>query len=335
MVESLRVLLSIIHAFVRGVTAISDDVEVYQKRAARLFHAESMGVDPDSMNEFSLNRKCVPAYLYKYHAVDDYTVDALINSYVYIAPAHLMDDQFELALNMIEGIRDIEGLHRFDDKYIQYLCDTLENRSPEFRRDIGKMRKDLKGDLSVWNTDVYLKTIVAQDPEFKEISDWIESLSRGEEFKQYTGKFFDELQQVKSKFGFYSMTEDKYNQVMWSMYGSDYRGILIEYDMSTAEDSFLKNLIKVRYPDSRDADPLKLFVDMLVSTLTDRMDQGNYQLQLLEWILKVIATKNTEWSFQKEWRTSQSRPKRSVLQEFQLSIWERISVTLTERGYLL
>jgi hypothetical protein len=206
------------------------------------------------------------------------------------------------------------------------------------------MREALGGDLSVSRTDSYIKDLVAADPEFSAVREKLTAVSTREGYEQYVERFLDQLLRIKEEFGLYSMTEDKYNQVMWTMYGSDYRGILIEYDMSTAQDSFIKDLVAVRYSDSRDADPLKLFVDMVVSFLAESKGQSCYRLQLLEWMIKVLATKNSEWSFQKEWREI-SRPAEKVPSPRVSAIYlgkrisdedrERVTAVAEEKGIAL
>lgn len=274
----------------------------YHKRAAKLLLSEVTGEDPYRMEEFKQNRECVPVYLYKYHGVDDYTLDALVNGYVYIASASLMDDQFELALNAADGIRDITELHLFDDRYIGYLWDTLAKQSPSFAKVIRSMREELSAGASVSDSVAYMRERIGEDPDLYEVRERLSELSGTAAYERYMKLFLEGILKVKEMFGIHSLTEDKYNQVMWCMYGSDYKGILIEYDMSTADDSFIKNLVKVHYSDFRDADPMKLFADMLVSVLLKTEGNEYYELKLLEWVLKVLATKNDEWSFQKEWR---------------------------------
>ena len=276
--------------------------ELYQKRAAKLLLAVSRGEDPYKMEEYELNRQCIPERLYKYHAVDDYTVDAMRNDYLYIAPASLMDDQFELALNVAEGIRDTEALHRFDDEYFAYYWDVVEHLSPVFGKEVRAMREALKDDFTVETADEYCRGILDRDPNFRSVYERFERLRNGNSYREDQEQFFRDLLSIREDYGLHSLTEDGKNQVMWCMYGADYKGIMIEYDMSAAPDEAVQGLVKVRYSGKREADPMKLYVDMMVSIVSGQHDMEYYLLARLEWMLKILATKNTEWGFQKEWR---------------------------------
>ena len=97
------------------------------------------------------------------------------------------------------------------------------------------------------------------------------------------------------------MTECKDSQVMWNMYGKSYKGILIEYDMKSVSDNFIKDLLVVRYADNRETDPLNLYIDMMCSILGKKSEEYVI-LSSYKWLLNTITTKNNEWAFQKEWR---------------------------------
>ena len=89
---------------------------------------------------------------------------------------------------------------------------------------------------------------------------------------------------------------------MWDMYADNYKGIMIEYDFNIYDESNLIDIFPVIYENSRETDPIKITLNMLINCYgkTERV----YKKERFHALYNQMSTKNEEWAFQDEWRIS-------------------------------
>ena len=245
------------------------DTDLYHRHAARILSLQERGIDVSTLADYLDNLQNIPDRLYKYRSANEYNFDSIANDYLYIPSADLMDDQFELAMSTVGRI-NFDDREEIEKTYLPYYLDHLK-------------KDDLK-----------------QAEKYAAQADRFRSALSLKSRDQYVVELLDLLGKIRSRLGIFSLSEEGDSQVMWQMYGDNYKGFMIAYDMTSLPDRYAKKIVKVKYAEERKADPLKLYVDMLVGKAKG---MGLEQLPgLFEWILGVLATKNTEWAFQKEWR---------------------------------
>lgn len=274
---------------------------LYHERATKIYLADYQKKDVYKMNDFILNKRVVPDKLYKYSSFNGHTKEAILNDYIYIAPASKMDDQFELALSLSKESFNDENMNRTRLKYFNRFCTNLSKANLKVKPIFDLMKKTLKDSYSIETVEKYLDNEIKKNENLQPFVDKLDILLNGDEFNQTNKKLLDTLFTISETIGLYSMTECKDSQVMWNMYGKNYKGILIEYDMKTVSNNFIKDLLVVRYADNRETDPLNLYIDIMCSILGMKSEEYII-LSSYQWLLNTITTKNHEWAFQKEWR---------------------------------
>lgn len=125
------------------------------------------------------------------------------------------------------------------------------------------------------------------------------------------GKQINEVvQDVKSpasllkKVGIFSLSEDVTNPTMWAHYGANGKGLAIGF--MTLPGSKLcswPNVLKVEYRDG----PIGTINEEFVTTIRSNLENGVATIKAeLNFeditVRRVIATKSTQWSYEKEWR---------------------------------
>ncbi len=261
---------TIIYSFLRYNKLMKiTDTDLYHRHAAKILSLQERGVDVSTLAEYLENLHSIPDRLYKYRSANEYNFDSIANDYLYIPSADLMDDQFELAMSTIGRISP-DDREEIEKTYLPYYLSCLEKDDLKQVEEYAVKVDRFRAAFSLKNQDHYVVEMLEQ------------------------------LEKIRSGLGIFSLSEEGANQVMWQMYGDNYKGFMIAYDMTSLPDRYAKKIVKVKYAQEREADPLKLYIDMLLGK------SKGLGLELLpglfEWILGVLATKNEEWAFQKEWR---------------------------------
>lgn len=214
-----------------------------------------------------------------------------------------MDDDFEGAVNSdYKNIDDLKKLF-LTEKYYSYFIETLLKKygiyeqyaSLIFKKEGIKDSKDL----------YFAAKYIFEDHKtsFESLND-ILNLYYG--YTDGSG-FIDKLVEIitgilerKDNTGVCCFTDNKDSQVMWNMYADNYKGCVIEYDISPYDLTTMMDLCPVIYDDERKHDPLKIAIDVAVDSY-DKTDKDIY-LGITRSRYKIVLTKSKEWSFQNEWR---------------------------------
>ena len=102
-----------------------------------------------------------------------------------------------------------------------------------------------------------------------------------------------------------SLTETNMSQIMWQIYSNKYEGLCVEYDIETYLRDYVSSdeiILPVVYKKRKDFNPIKMEVKLILDMAISPNDIIKIQREFLEDYFKILSTKNTEWSFQKEWR---------------------------------
>lgn len=158
--------------------------DLYHDRASKIFLADYQKRNPYKMNDFILNKRVVSDKLYKYHSFDDYTKDAILDGYIYIAPASKMDDQFELALSLSKESFNDENMNQTRLKYFNRFCTNLSKANLKVKPIFDLMKKTLKGSYSIETVEKYLDNEIKKDENLQPFVEKLNILLNGDEFNQ-------------------------------------------------------------------------------------------------------------------------------------------------------
>lgn len=124
-------------------------------------------------------------------------------------------------------------------------------------------------------------------PRFEQLNDPFESFTYkvylcvcGESIRHSLGKRNSAVDEIYKKFGILSLTNDCKNQVMWAMYGNQYRGVCLCFELSD-------EARKINYLSTKE-----------IKELPDITDE-NFSEDILK---ESLFNKNKLWEYEKEYR---------------------------------
>ena len=245
------------------------------------------------------NFKMIPDRLYKYCSIYEYYIDAIKNRYLYMCPADKLDDSFEVAMRFFNETFSNISEDKFEGNYIWYLLDSIKGVNPKFDDEFTKIKQKIGSRSSRRKIEEFYNQ---EANKYRKDQLWIEIESKMNDpvFQSNVEQFFSILRRLKDTIGIHSLTTFKDSQIMWEMYGAKREGMMIEYDIASALKTLKARLLPVNYSNRRDADPLKLFFDLIALAFKGESKQA--ERYFYKWILKAMCTKNKEWSLQEEWR---------------------------------
>lgn len=107
------------------------------------------------------------------------------------------------------------------------------------------------------------------------------------------------LKDSKKKIGVCSLTTKRDNKPMWSLYSDIYKGYCIEYEALDTE-KLLQYLYPVIYTENIDNNLIKIIPKFIVETIIRFVSKGKEKN--LGCINELLCSKNSDWSYQDEWR---------------------------------
>ena len=261
-----------------------DKNEIINKQISRLsgYH---------KADDFSMLEHC-PKKFYKYCRFDEehHYLDALEKQFLYLNPLNNMDDQFEGTLSI-----DISGKEDYiKNKYFKKIIKKeFKNKDKEYEKLI-KISDDCETYNETVNKIIEIARKEGKEEEIIKIQKKIDNI----DFKKLLKEFLSLIFNNNKKFGASSLCEVNNSQIMWQMYGDNYKGFIVEYSVDKNDTVFLKRLFPVVYKENRSFNPIELFLKILLKPSED-----DYHKQLIrKFIIKSLVTKNKEWKIQKEWR---------------------------------
>ncbi len=251
----------------------------------------------------------LPRKLYKYQSFQDYTFDMLENRYQFLAPASSLDDPFDCLTNcnlddlfenksgtvleaIFSYIIELLGKHCYLKKNLimktlASLKDSLVNG--EINKEILKGKIISIDYIEDEDKKLFYNVLVNFDKAF-------EAVFTNENYKKQFGLLYNS----KKTIGICSLTTKKDNKPMWSLYGNNYRGFVIEYCVPKS-DEVIQELYPVLYKKKQDCNIIKVTLEFVVETLIRFISEGQ-RITNMNCLNTLMCTKDLDWEFQDEWR---------------------------------
>lgn len=261
-----------------------------------------------------LNISFFPKTLYKYMSFKDYTVEMIRDNYLYLSPAKLMDDQFDCSSNFDADYY----LNHNENEIMPFFLEWLKKYAKQ--KADPKVKKYIDSMFTLYYHDGTIKKDKAKhfllnkvkginpskiDEFLKLLNEKKNELFSNNTFINGCEKILEALIKQKENTGLCSLTETSMSQIMWQMYSSKYEGFCVEYDIETYLRNYVSNdeiILPVIYKKRKDFNPIKMEVKLILDLIVYPNDKIKIQREFLEDYFKILSTKNTEWSLQKEWR---------------------------------
>lgn len=247
-----------------------------------------------------------PSRLFKYQKFKEYSKSMLETGFIYFCPAIELDDLFECAVSVAKEI--LEG---DEQKYVKNLLPFIENLlRPYKKHEIDDSKIINCYDNGVLDSNKFKKIVRENDSSIDDdtLNKGLDFIKQCEDIEEQFPQFkdsFENLYKLASFIGIYSLSEEYNNQVMWAMYADNNKGFCIEYDIGKyfiENPSMIKNLRIVEYTDRRNNDPIKILLEYLYSSIFKTLGLSTNEYDVKEVLTQIACCKNTDWSFQKEWR---------------------------------
>lgn len=261
-----------------------------------------------------LDTSYFPKILYKYMSFKDYTVEMIKDNYLYLSPAKLMDDQFDCSLNF-----DVDYyLNHREDEIMPVFLEWLKKYAKQ--KADPKVKKYIDSMFTLYYHDGTIKKDKAKhfllskvkginsskiDGFLELLNEKLNELFSNNTFVNSCEKILEALIKQKENTGLCSLTETNMSQIMWQIYSNKYEGLCVEYDIESYLKDYISNdeiILPVVYKKRKDFNPIKMEVKLILDMAISPNDIIKIQREFLEDYFKILSTKNTEWSFQKEWR---------------------------------
>ena len=232
----------------------------------------------------------------------------LETGYIYFSPVERLDDPLECSVSISNKI--------IDGKQKEYLKDLIpfilkqlfiNGSNKKFKRiNIDEMY-DSDGVLLTSKFKLYVRSVDSNvnenaiDKAIDAIQEMTNAVDNNPQFKDA----FMKLLNIKKLIGVYSLTELNNNQLLWDGYANHYEGFCIEYDIEKyikENPKYEKELLKVKYSNSRDNDPVKIVLKAFYSTVHSKLLNKPNTRFSSEQIIDIIRTKKLDYAYQKEWR---------------------------------
>ena len=261
-----------------------------------------------------LDASYFPKILYKYMNFKDYTAEMIRNNYLYLSPAELMDDQFDCSLNLDANYY----LNHSENEIMPFFLEWLKKYAKQ--KADPKVKKHIDLMFTLYYNDGTIKEDKAKhfllnkvkginpskiDEFLKLLNEKKDELFSNNALTSGCEKILEALIKQKENTGLCSMTETNMSQIMWLMYSNKYEGICVEYDIETYIKEYMSNdeiILPVIYKKRKDFNPIKMEVKLILDLAINPSDKIKIQREFFEDYFKILSTKNTEWSLQKEWR---------------------------------
>lgn len=250
-----------------------------------------------------------PKALFKYRKFDKYSFEMINEGYSFLSPVEGLDDPFdclnrseiEVFYNPQKGCLTEAGL----DYVVNFVAkaglpqgmskaslkqmakDSMDGHGINY--EIAAKQPLTKNELSQHGVDIFLgtmKTFNENLPAVLENEAW-ETLAKSALFPGKT-------------VGVCSLSEVRDNKPMWSLYGAEYKGYCIEYEIPKLRELIL-NLCPVIYTKRANNSLIKKMLEYGLSAMMRSFSEGRISGNLGA-AMELFCTKDSDWSYQKEWR---------------------------------
>lgn len=252
--------------------------------------------------------KKTPIILYKYRPFDKYAFEMIEEGYAYLAPVQGLDDPFDclndFTINDYYNENTCEITPKAIDYIIKLFCQRgIQNLSTKQVKELAF--QCIKEDSLDY--EKYPKIVVSSgsitrttvEPFFVALNAFNENFTRVIEAAKVDG-FAQSAMSPSDRVGICSLSEKRDNKVMWSLYGNNYEGYCIEYDIPKRQE-VTPNLCPVIYTKRNNNKFIEKMIEYAMGAfmraVTDGRLTGNIGASM-----ELFCTKDTDWSYQAEWR---------------------------------
>ncbi|MFA7082719.1 MAG: DUF2971 domain-containing protein [Bacteroidales bacterium] len=263
------------------------------------------------MSEFETRKdflKKTPIILYKYRPFDRYAFEMIEEGYAYLAPVKGLDDPFDCLNDFTINDFYNEKTHKITPKAVDFIIKLvcpkgIQNLSPkEVKKLALQCTKEDGIDYEkvpkvVTSNGIMTRTEV--EPLFVVLNTFNENFEGVIESAKLDG-FAKSAMSPGDRVGICSLSEKRDNKVMWSLYGNNYEGYCIEYDIPKRQE-VTPNLCPVIYTKRNNNRFIEKMIEDAIGAfmraVTDGHLTGNIGASM-----ELFCTKDTDWSYQAEWR---------------------------------
>ena len=261
-----------------------------------------------------------PKQLFKYRSFDKYTWEMLEEPYAFLSPVKNLDDPFD-CLNEpgIEDFYDIKS-NRLSNKGVSFLIDYFIKGN-----EVGGVTKAEIKRIALESMDdrgvdperfANLASFVAQgSSEFQSflvVLDTINENINGLMENTRINGFAESALFSSEKVGVCSLSELRDNKVMWSLYGKTYSGYCVEYEIPRTKE-IVSKLCPVIYTKRANNNFTEKFLRYAFSALLRGASDGQFGGDEIGASMELFCTKDTDWSYQREWRIIGQPARHTVL----------------------
>lgn len=263
------------------------------------------------MSEFETRKdflKKTPIILYKYRAFDKYAFEMIDDGYVYLAPVKGLDDPFDCLNDFTINDFYNEKTHKITPKAVDFIIKLvcpkgIQNLSAKDVKklalqcikedgiDYDKVPKIVISNGVLTRTEVELLFVV--------LNTFNENFERVIESAKLDG-FAKSAMSPGDRVGICSFSEKRDNKVMWSLYGKNYEGYCIEYDIPKRQE-ITPNLCPVIYTKRNNNRFIEKMIEYAMGAFMRAVTDGHLTGNIGA-LMELFCTKDTDWSYQAEWR---------------------------------
>ena len=250
----------------------------------------------------------IPSSLYKYRPFDEYTYDMLNNGYVFLCPAEKLDDpsecnvnstiqdMYDIATNQVKmhSIEQLLGMlkpytndhnYRQVEVLVKRACNAQGNVDGQLLLEYAFAIQDMVPEIDTAPLINYLRNIPDQMNE--------------PNVRQQVEKLFAIAYHAKKDIGICSFSTIADCKQMWDTYANKSAGYCVEYNMSSYQHNDF--LFPVVYQDNRENNIITTIVGTIIGNMIYGMSGGQVRADRSQY-MRLFLTKDTKWSYQKEWR---------------------------------
>ena len=257
-----------------------------------------------------LNKR--PKSLFKYRSFDKYSFDMIENNYVYLSPVKDLDDPYDCISDFDTTSIVDKNKGIISDSQLEHLINETHLQLNSEHLNIIKTHKGVINSDSSLNEEELKLALVKMG--IKDDSDKKNTISLFQQFTRITQsiensipleEFGKTMMNPGDKYGVCSLSEIHYNKPMWSLYGNEYKGYCVEYEIVPNKPRcYLMPVIYSRNPNNNFA---KKLIDTIYSETNRQLSMLNRYFQDGEIfnvgaIYELFCSKDIDWSYQKEWR---------------------------------
>lgn len=250
-----------------------------------------------------------PVSLFKYRPFDEHTYDMLENEYMFLCPAEREDDKTECMTTV-----DIGRLIEVETNNLKRECvdQIFEFIKPHMSADNYEMcRSEI---YSIMNADGTVRPRFMLDMSHKmqemvpkgfdiaPLVNWIVNIPKKldePEISSQLKPLIEIAYQARKVIGLCSLAESSDNDDLWNEYAAKHTGYCVEYDITDYE--LNKDILPVIYDDNRKTNIIIQLVGSFIGQMIIGMSNSQIYADATQFI-RLFLTKNTEWSYQNEWR---------------------------------